>query len=275
VNIVDSSGITGYGLALSNREVNTMTVFQIYLEIGAEGECLAHVLDLPGCVLRGESLAEALEEMPDAIRAHIAWLRRHGEIVEEVEPLELRVVETNQGFGPFRRGDRAALFPADLLPPTHDEMENLYFKRANYARQDLLELVRKLPAEVLDWRMEKGTMTIGEILRHVGNAEQWYVSRLVPAETLPKEWEVDADMPILGFLELERRTALDRLRQLDEDELSAITRPVHWTKYPEEPWTARKALRRMIEHELEHLAHIHYILDEYNNRTDGESDKVL
>jgi antitoxin HicB len=242
-----------------------MTLFQIYLEIGDEGECLAHILDLPGCVLRGESLAEVLDGMPDAIRAYMEWLRRHGESVEETDALELRVVEINQGFGPFRRGDRAALFPADLLPPTRDEMENLYFKYANYARHDLFELVRKLPEQVLDWRMEKGAMTIREILRHIGNAEQWYISRLVPAETLPKEWEVDADMPILEFLELERRTGLERLRQLSEDELSAITHPVHWTKYPEEPWTARKALRRLVEHEIEHIAHIREILNEYEN----------
>lgn len=245
-----------------------MTIFQIYLEIGAEEECLAHALDLPGCVLRGESLAEALEAMPDTIRAYMAWLKRHGETVEEIEPLELRVVETSQGFGPFRRGDRAALFPADLLPPTIEDMEEIYFKRAGYSRQDLLDIVQGLPEHVLDWRKEKGAMTIREILRHIGNAEQWYISRLVPAATLPKEWEVDADMPILEFLELERWTALERLRQLSEDELSAITRPTHWTKYPEEPWTARKALRRLVEHELEHIAHIHQVLAEYGNRAE-------
>ncbi len=31
---------------------------------------------------------------------------------------------------------------------------------------------------------------------HIGNAEEWYVSRLVPAETLPAEWAHDDTMPI-------------------------------------------------------------------------------
>lgn len=240
-----------------------MSTFQIYLEIGAEGECLAHVLDLPGCVLRGESLAEALEGMPSEIRNYMAWLKRHGEVVNEIETLELRVVETNQGFGPFRRGDRAALFSPDLLPPTMDEIEGLYFKRAGYARQDLFEITKDLPEQILDWRQKTGAMTVREILRHIGNAEQWYVSRLVPAGSLPQEWAHDADLPIIEFLEMERRTALKRLRRLSEEEISAITRPAHWTKHPDEPWTARKVLRRMVEHELEHVAHIRKILENY------------
>jgi uncharacterized damage-inducible protein DinB len=242
-----------------------MRVYHIFLEIGELGECLAHVLDLPGCVLRKESQGEALKGMPERIRDHLAWLEGHGEAVEEIETIELRIVNTSEGFGPFCRGDRAALFPEDLLVPTPEEMESVYFKRADYARQDLIDLVQGLPAPVLDRRMEEGSMTIREILRHIGNAEQWYVSRLVPAETLPQEWDHDADMPILEFLEMERRTALERLRQLSEDELSAITYPAQWTNYPEEPWTARKALRRLIEHESEHIAHIRQLLDDYSH----------
>jgi len=130
----------------------------------------------------------------------------------------------------------------------------------------LLGLVDDLPQQVLGWRKNEGEMTIGEILRHIGNAEQWYVSRLVPAETLPQEWDRDEGMSIFEFLEMERATALERLRQLSSSELSAITRPTHWTRNPEEPWTARKALRRLVEHELEHIAHIQHLLNDYRQK---------
>jgi len=116
-------------------------------------------------------------------------------------------------------------------------------------------LVRNLSDEILDWKASQASMSIREILRHIGNAEEWYVSRLVNPETLPPEWEHDKDLAILEFLEMERRTALDRLRRLTDRELADVFYPTHWTNHPDEPWTARKALRRFLEHEREHTAH--------------------
>lgn len=102
--------------------------------------------------------------------------------------------------------------------------------------------------------------SLRRVLRHIGNAEEWYVSRLVGPETLPAEWEHDENLPLLQFLALERRTVVDRLRRLTDDELSRVVYPSQWTDHPEEPWTARKALRRLIEHEREHTAQVREIL---------------
>ena len=52
-----------------------MAHYAVYLEMGVHGRCLAHVLDLPGCVVHAPSRAAALEGLPEAIRAHWAWLR--------------------------------------------------------------------------------------------------------------------------------------------------------------------------------------------------------
>jgi len=62
------------------------------------------------------------------------------------------------------------------------------------------------------------------------------------------------------FLEMERRTAVARLRQLTEEERSGVFYLTHWTEHPEEPWTARKALRRFLEHERGHTAQARKIL---------------
>ena len=238
----------------------------VFLEIGPDGECLAHALDLPGCVLRGKSQSEVMTTMENTAGEYLAWLTRHGEDVELLEPLTLRIVGTTFGAGPFRRGDQAALVAADMHPPTREEMEKVYFRRAAYAHQDLFALVEGLSDEVLGWRENMDAMTIREILRHIGNAEQWYISRLVPVETLPSEWNHDGEMPELEFLDMARRTAIERLRVLTQAELSAITCPEHWTNHPEERWTVRKALRRMLEHELEHIAHIRQILEAFRNQ---------
>jgi uncharacterized damage-inducible protein DinB len=113
------------------------------------------------------------------------------------------------------------------MPVSRDEME-VYFRRAGYSRIDLLVLVRNLSDEILDWKADQDSMSIREILRHVGNAEEWYVSRLVDPTTLPREWEHDEDLPVFEFLEMERHTVLDRLRRLTDEkiaELNLVVRP--------------------------------------------------
>jgi len=237
-----------------------MTCYPAYLEMAADGRCMLHVLDLPGCAVRAPTRDQALDQLPDAIRGYHDWLRRHGEAAPPAdEPIEIEVVGESTGFGPFDPGDAAALFPPDQEPVTPEEMEH-YFRLMAHARADLLALIRELPDDVLGWQPDPQSSSIRRVLRHIGNAEKWYVSRLVAPETLPPEWEHDEDLPIGEFLEMERRTALARLRRLTEEERSAVFHPAHWTQHPEEPWTARKALRRFLEHEREHTAQIREIL---------------
>ncbi len=237
-----------------------MTRYPVYLEMADDGRCMAHVLDLPGCIARAPSREEALSRVGAAIRETHAWLRRHGEpALPADEPIEIEVAGESTGFGPFDPRSAAALFPPDREPITLEEMEQT-FSLMTHARADLLALVRDLPDDVLDWQPDSQSFNISRLLRHVGNAEEWYVSRLVPPETLPPEWEHDENLPIFEFLEMERYTAIARLRQLTERERSDVFYPVGWTDHPEEPWTARKALRRFLEHEREHTAQVREIL---------------
>ena len=62
------------------------------------------------------------------------------------------------------------------------------------------------------------------------------------------------------FLEMERRTAVERLQALTELERTEVVQCARWTQHPEEPWTARKVLRRFLEHEREHIAQARQIL---------------
>ncbi len=233
---------------------------EVYLEIGLGGECMAHPPALPGCVTRAAGREAALAALPAAVGEHLAWLRHHGEPAPDLPAVpRFEVVGVSSGYGPFSRGDRAALFPPDRTPLGRDELE-VYIRLGGYARADLLALVGDLAAETLDWRRGAKAMSIRQILRHVGNAEQWYVSRLVDPETLPPEWDHDDVLPLDEFLAMERRTATERLRQLTDRELAAVAYPARWTGHPDEPWTARKALRRLLEHELEHTRHVRAVL---------------
>jgi predicted RNase H-like HicB family nuclease/uncharacterized damage-inducible protein DinB len=245
---------------------SAMTRYSAYLETASEGQWLAHVLALPGCVFRATSRKAALDGLPQAIREHCDWLNRHGEAVRCAgAPIQIEVAEVNTGSGPFDPGDPAALFAPDLVPVTAGEMER-YFRLMDYARTDLLAVVEGLSDEVLDWQQEPDAFTIRRLLRHLGNAEEWYVSRLVPPETLPPEWEDDENLPLFEFLEMERRTTVARLRQLTEGERSEVSYPSRWTEHPEEGWTARKALRRALEHERQHTAQAERILSAYRSQ---------
>jgi uncharacterized damage-inducible protein DinB/predicted RNase H-like HicB family nuclease len=240
----------------------------VYLEHAAGGPCLAHIPGLPGCVVRASTCDEVLRKVPGAIHDYYAWLRRHGEPTPFAgEPIEFEIAGESAGFGPFGPGDAAALLPTDQEPLLPEEAER-YFHLMAHTRADLLALAHapstgekaSLPQDLLDWQPDPQSWSIRRLLRHVGDAEEWYVSRLVPPETLPAEWENDAELPIFEFLEMERRTAVARLRQLTADERSGVFYPALWTRHPDEAWTARKALRRFLEHEWEHTVQVRQIL---------------
>jgi predicted RNase H-like HicB family nuclease/uncharacterized damage-inducible protein DinB len=237
-----------------------MTPFDVYLESVANGPCMAHVPALPGCFATGDSESAAVAAVVDAVRDYYGWLQQHGESAAAPEPIAVQVAATTTGFGPFHPGDKAALFTADRETLPRETMENVYFCRADYARADLLALTRHLPARILDWQADPDAVTIRQILRHVGNAEEWYASRVVDPATLPPEWAGDAQMAIFDFLAMERRTMKERLRQLTADERNAVLYPAQWTEHPDEAWTLRKALRRTVEHEVEHTGQIRQIL---------------
>ncbi len=242
-----------------------MAHYSVYLETINGGPCMAHVIDLLGCIVRAPTREEALSRLPEAIKEYHVWLEFHGEPARTSgESVQIDIAGESVGFGPFNRRDAAALFPPDRKPLSPEEMER-YFHLMAYNRADLLALTRGLPDELLDWHPYPESFSLRGLLRHVGNAEQWYVSRVVPPDSLPPEWEDDESLPIFEFLEMERRTAVDRLSQLTEQERRNVFYPTAWAYHPEEPWTARKALRRFLEHEREHIAQVREILDGYRH----------
>ena len=81
-----------------------MTRYLVYLEIADDGRCMAHVLGLPGCIVRAPSRDEALCRLPNAIHDYHAWLCRHGEPAPpDEEPVEIEVVVRAQALAPSTR----------------------------------------------------------------------------------------------------------------------------------------------------------------------------
>ncbi|HSJ55371.1 MAG TPA: DinB family protein, partial [Anaerolineae bacterium] len=136
-----------------------------------------------------------------------------------------------------------------------------HFRLMAHARADLLALAGGLCDEFLDWEPDPECFTLRRVLRHVGSAEQWYVSRVVPPLSLPGEWRDDEGLHLWDFLEMERRTGLERLRALTPEERAGVFYPTAWTTHPDEAWTLRKVLRRFLEHERDHTGQVLEILE--------------
>ncbi len=241
-----------------------LTPYPVFLETDNKGHWMAHVMDLPGCTVRATTKKTALSKLPHAIRAYRSWLCEHGEAVSGLdEPIQAEIAEESGGIGPFDPGDTAALFLPDRRALSLEDMESL-IRRMGYSRSDLMGLVTPLTGEMLDWQVSANSFSIRRILRHVGNAEEWYISRILPAEKLPTEWQNDDQLPILEFLEMERRTAVACIRAWTEEERSGLFYPTTWAQNPGEAWTARKVLRRFLEHEREHTAQVQGIISKKN-----------
>lgn len=239
----------------------------VYIE-RRENRCMAHVLQVPGAFVRAPSIDDALAALPAAVAQRAVWLRSAGFPVESEEPLEFSVEEVVEGTGPFEPGDPAAIFTPERQPLTREESEVLLYVLER-SRAGLLGLIADLSDEMLDWSADGG-MSVGEILRHLGNAEEGYTSKLVDPSRLPAEWERDDAMPIREFLEMERRTALAILRDLDDSERSSVHLRFKSDGVTEEPWSARKVLRRFLEHEWEHHRHIEEVIQAHHAQASGE-----
>jgi hypothetical protein len=86
----------------------------------------------------------------------------------------------------------------------------------------------------------------------MAESDLWYTDRL-------KQWP---EAPLFR-LAATRGVALERLRALSDDERSRVT-------YHEgDEWTPRKVIRRMLEHEREHIAQLRRLVALYQQEAEG------
>jgi predicted RNase H-like HicB family nuclease len=216
----------------------------------------AWVLDLPGCVTGAHDMDELAQALPVVIAEHVAWLREHGEVVEERDGWE--VAETVDG----RRLDAIGgefCFAGERVPLAPEELEGL-IARMQHARADLLGSVEPLPDAVLDWEPPPFAVasvdawapevrTIRAIIEHVLQLELYYRDGL-------------HDRPAKGIFERvenadsERARTIELLRSLPDEERGRAYWPVRPSRTVAEEWSVRKVIRRIISHERAHTAEV-------------------
>lgn len=245
-----------------------MTTYALYLESGTrQQKTMVHVLGLLGCIAKGPTPEVALAATPDAIAAYLRFLARHGVEVEAHPRIELRVVEhVTSGQRPGN-GDPALVFGPDRAPLTEADVEG-YLLRLAWSRAEIVALLRRLstpeliavgastgrPLAVATSYpfVAPGARSIRATIEHLVESEHFYVCMLGRVEGLPAAGSIvqKRQGPLLGWMACVRERELVRLRALTPAERE---RPVIcWGQ----TWTARKVLRRMLEHEWEHLVEL-------------------
>lgn len=217
--------------------------YAAYMQTKRSGHTMIHVLDLPGCIAQGNTPEEAKNRLPRAIAEYLAWLREYGETVPpEGEPIAFDIVERNPST--VTTG-LVGFYEPERMPITEDEVERFLSLMA-HSRDTLLHLVRGVPDSILDARPLPRVRTIREILRHIANAEHWYLTRI---------WHDVPRLPprrnVFDRLALVRELAVRRLCSMTAEDRSRVV-----AAEDGELWSARKVFRRFLEHEREHIEEI-------------------
>lgn len=221
-----------------------MTTFRVGID-NRPDNVTAWVFDLPGCRSISGSREETLALLPVAIGEYLAWLdTHHARPLNAMEPFEYDIVEEINGDG----GDLC--FEDDRQPVGSEELERV-IQYVGFAHADLAALLRPLSSTVLDWKPPATSVkidavyddvrTIRDMEAHVATALTFHlrgvghVTDRVPSPDDPKNLQQAYEVTIL------------RLRQLNDEERGG-TAYKRESPRGESEWSARKALRRIINH---------------------------
>lgn len=221
--------------------------FDLYLESGPQHrKTWVYVPGLPGCSTVAPTSEAAIEAARRAIAGRLEFLRRHGEIVDGAEPIEVVVAEhvierKFLGFG-------QQFFGPDLEQLTPGEVTGR-LRWAAWSREELIAAARA-QTEPLGVKPAAGGRSAAEILSHVAGSEWAYVSATLGtlrgggASVAAVERAGERPWEALGA---ERQAIADRLGSMTADDLGRV---VERDGRPR--WTARRMFRRLLEHEWEH-----------------------
>jgi predicted RNase H-like HicB family nuclease len=227
--------------------------YDLYLESGPrQRKTMVHVLDLLGCIARGPTTEEALAATPEAIRGYLRFLRRHGEGSEPESPFTTTIATHVMEGDWLGEGDPTPGFPPDFQPLSTGDL-TAYLRRLEWTGADLLRLVSHMTAEQQAAEPAGGGRSISRILEHAAESQATYVRYAVgKVEGLSEALREARGHPeaLSAALAAVWRISIQRLAAMSEVERTQSTPHGRVT------WTARRGLRRMLEHSWEHRMEI-------------------
>ena len=222
---------------------------RVCLEVGPEATG-AFVPDYPGCWVVGRDQGAALVKARTAVREWHIWARAHGEDVGSPPPVNVEPFDVmHVTYNPAEAGKPEPLFWSEVLPVSVRDI-NRTIRLMEYSRNDLLELCSGLDKDALKWKPESAPRSITNCLRHVAIVEWWYITRL--NIDLPKVFPRN----VFRLLEYTRQLAEQSLGGLSKQQRSEIFQSRNDLSPVCNLWTARKVLRRFVDHERLHTNYV-------------------
>ena len=216
--------------------------YSVILEEAKGGGFMAWVVELPGCFARAATREQIETKLSAAIRDFLQWRRSHGDAIQG-DDVDFDIVSTVVTEANAAEGDTCILLDADRAP-----LEPMEWRRTETwlddSRQELLRFLQRVQSTSLDWTPEGSRRSLQQSIFHLAVVEIMYAV-----------WTFDLHSVegLEEFLAWSRRVASARMRELADrsDDQATVA---HWSGATEpEPWTARKAARRLLWHERLHL----------------------
>jgi len=203
--------------------------------VGDGSYWLAHVPVLRGCIGSGTTREDAIANARRAFRAYLELLDARGVSIEHWKELDPDTFEVRD-MPPDR------VVPEDVgLMEEHELRDFLHQFEAS--RAALISLVREISPEELERKPAETMWSVREALEHVMLTEATLLSRL-------EKWPTDP----FNTLQAIHRMAFQRFAFLEPAD-TALDHVVMGRR-----WTTRRVMRRILEHEFEHLGHIKEIV---------------
>lgn len=220
-----------------------MKTYDLYVHSGPmRKKTYIHVPALPGCIAQGETTDAAITAAPAAITTYLRYLQRHGADVNADEAFRTRIGEMN-----MRGGFLGVGFLATDAKPLSNAESDRALTWLGWIHDDIRRVTSTLPAAKLQAKPAVGR-PIHRILEHMCG-EGGYLRGVKGASRVQREVEQGR---------LDPRDALDQLLELERERLQTMTAEerAEVRQAGQSQWSARAAVRRMLEHGWEHYVEI-------------------
>ena len=226
-----------------------VTTYDLYLESGPKRrKTMVHALGLLGCVANGPTTEAALDATPEAIRAFLRFLARHGGPVDPAAAFETRIVEHITEGAWLGNGSPYLVFGPDLDPLTDAEITML-LTRSRRICGELAGWADALDGAELDAEPIGGGRPARAVLLHVIGAHGAGLAAALasaPGFSRLRAAAERVEIPLGEALRRIPEMTDERIRATTPEERNAVRH------LPSGPNTLRKALRGILEHGWEH-----------------------
>jgi predicted RNase H-like HicB family nuclease len=195
----------------------------------------ASIAELPGAFAHGATREEAVSRVKRAFHAYLELLEARGVSIDHWRSLDPETFAVREPEDRF-------IYPEDFDRPLEEHEIRDFLHRMEATRSALLSLVRGLSPEQLEQRPTETSWSVREALEHVMFTEVGLLSKL---ERWPERE--------FATLQAVHRMAFQRFTVMEPGD--AIDHTILGRR-----WSTRRVMRRILEHEFQHIDHITEII---------------